>query len=118
MNLNGYQGQIAACYQPDFCFREEQNLMPLIIQDSKWKNDSNKHVYIERIGIQAQPGTVVFVSNSLQDGSGSESQEIKIGLTGIYEANDVRIDQISFDKDTSYDVIIDYILNYDINEGV
>ena len=39
--------------------------MPLIIQDSKWKNDSNKHIYIERIGIQAQPGTVVLVSNSL-----------------------------------------------------
>ena len=118
MNLNGYQGQIAACYQSDFCFREGQDLMPLIIQDSKWKNDSNKHIYIERIGIQAQPGTVVFVSNSLQDGSGSEGQEIKIGSTGIYEANDVRIDQISFDNDTSYDVIIDYILNYNINEEV
>ena len=113
MNLNGYQGQIAACYQPDFCFHEDQKLMSLIIQDSKWKNDSNKHIYIERIGIQAQPGTVVLVSNSFQDGSGSENQEIKIGSTGIYEANDVRIDQIEFKEDTSYDVIIDYILNYD-----
>lgn len=118
MNLNGYQGQIAACYQPDFCFRKEQDLMPLIIQDSKWKNDSNKHIYIERIGIQAQPGTVVLVSNSLQDGSGRENQEIKIGSTGIYEANDVRIDYIEFIENTSYDVIIDYILNYNIKEGV
>lgn len=113
MNLNGYQGQIAACYQPDFCFHEGQNLMPLIIQDSKWKNDSNKHIYIERIGIQAQPGTVVLVSNYFQDGTTGEEQEIKIGSTGIYEANNVRIHLIKFIEDTSYDVIIDYILNYD-----
>ena len=111
---NGYQGQITTSNQPGYVFRANQDLMDLIIQDSKWTSSPSTIIYIERIGIQAQPETVVLLTNRSSSSliSGQITTSIKIGKTGLYEANDVQINHIAFQNDTQ-NVIIDYIINYE-----
>ena len=120
MEINGYQGQITAASQPNYSFLANADIMPLIINDYKnIPNKNNKLFYLERIGIQAQPETVVLLASTVlgeNNINGNQEQRIKIGKTGLYEANDVHIIGIKFEQNTLHDVIIDYIIKFD--EGV
>ena len=115
MGVNSYQGQITAASQPNSCFPANTSLMPLIIADYTDEvvgGKQGKTFYLQRIGIQAQPDTVVSVDNYKKGSIFPIQTNIKIGSTGIYEANDVQISDIKFVEDSSYDVIIDYIVKY------
>lgn len=115
MGVNSYQGQITAASQPNSCFPANMSLMPLIIADYTDEivgGKQGKTFYLQRIGIQAQPDTVVSVDNYKKGSIFPIQTNIKIGSTGIYEANDVQISDIKFVEDSSYDVIIDYIIKY------
>lgn len=116
MGVNSYQGQLAASSQSNYSFPAYTDLMPLIIADYKDdpNNQNNRIFYLKKIGIQAQPETVVRLTNSNFGAAQPFTADIRIGKTGFYEANNVHITGIQFLEDTSYDVIIDYIIKYDI----
>ena len=98
MSINGYQGQFyARDIDNEHGFHkianngEAINLFSNIIEGTD---------YINRLGICAPPGTVAII----------DGQQIKIGKTGIYEIENVKITSLSFNADTPLDAIVDYIV--------
>ena len=93
--MNGYQGQIRALDQNGHTFPANQNIYNLIQQDTI---DSIR--YIKKISITAPEGTRMELNEN----------QIRIGKTGIYEAEDLQITSFIFLDNTSSDVIIDFIV--------
>lgn len=121
--LKSYQGQIASIKQTDqnYTFPYGINLFDLAIENSVFKdqkNNSEKTFIISRIGIQTDPGNVVILNNYIAGTSDPALTDviIKIGKTGIYQANDVKINNIVFQKPQEQEntgvknTIIDYII--------
>ena len=108
MGTNGFQGQIAALVYNGKKFPGERDLFSDIKNASKFNQQTptNKNCFLSRIGIQANPGDVVTIKFINDD----RQNKIKIGKTGIYEAEDVRIKYLSFDTDSDKNAIIDYII--------
>lgn len=94
MGYNGYQGQIRAIDQPNGYFIRGNEIFTLIQQDT-----SINTAYIEKIGIQTYPGTLIRLNG----------QTIEIGKTGMYETDEVEITSIQFPENSPKNVIIDYI---------
>ena len=99
MGYNGYQGQIRAMDQPNGYFiggnsQTAQEIFTLIQQDT-----SITTAYVEKIGIQTYPGTLIRLNG----------QTIEIGKTGMYETDEVEITSIQFPENSPKNVIIDYI---------
>ena len=94
--INGYQGQIAAINQQDKVFHANQNLFDIIAEEF----ETGKNYIIKRLGIQALPNTNLILN----------SIPVTIGKTGIYEVDDVRINQILLTTDSNSDMIIDYVI--------
>lgn len=99
MGLNGYQGQICAADQNNRCFAANQEIFTLIQDLAHVEVD-----YLERVGIQAPPGTMILINNST-------ASKIEIGKTGLYEADDVEITSLKFLEDSPESVIIDFIIS-------
>ena len=108
MGTNGFQGQIAALVYNGKKFPGERDLFSDIKNASKFNQQTptNKNCFLSRIGIQANPGDVVTIKFVNDD----RQTKIKIGKTGIYEVEDVRIKYLSFDADSDKNAIIDYII--------
>ena len=94
--INGYQGQITSIIQPE-SFVVNENIFDKIIEKEA---EDGKNYVIQRLGIQALPGTVVKLN----------SISVKIGKTGIYEIDDVEITSIKLQQALEKDMTIDYIL--------
>lgn len=102
---NGYQSQFAVINQPkinDEYYQLPQDIFDIIAEEAMFS------CVIERIGIQADPGTIVKLGLLGQ----SELVQITIGKTGIYEVGGVQINSIIFDETTppNENTIIDYIV--------
>lgn len=121
--LKSYQGQIASIKQGNwnYTFPYNINLFDLAIENSIFKdqkNNSEKTFIISRIGIQTDPGNVVILNNYIAGTSDPALTDviIEIGKTGIYQANDVKINNIVFQKPEEQEnigvknTIIDYII--------
>ena len=94
--LNGYQGQIRAIDQQAGYFLADQEIMDLIALQC-----NNYYAgFISRLGIQA-PEKSVFLING---------EAIEMGKTGMYEINNVIINSLLFEENSSSDVVIDYII--------
>ena len=93
--MNGYQGQIRALDQNGHTFPANQNIKSLIQQESVGSVE-----YIKKISITAPEGTKMKLNEN----------QIRIGKTGIYEAEDLQITSFVFLDNTSSDVIIDFIV--------
>lgn len=93
--MNGYQGQIRALDQNGHTFPANQNIKSLIQQESVGLVE-----YIKKISITAPEGTKMMLNEN----------QIRIGKTGIYEAEDLQITYFAFLDNTSSDVIIDFIV--------
>lgn len=93
--MNGYQGQIRALDQDGHTFPANQNIKSLIQQQSVGSVE-----YIKKISITAPEGTKMMLNEN----------QIRIGKTGIYEAEDLQITYFAFLDNTSSDVIIDFIV--------
>lgn len=93
--MNGYQGQIRALDQDGHTFSANQNIKSLIQQESVGSVE-----YIKKISITAPEGTKMMLNEN----------QIRIGKTGIYEAEDLQITYFAFLDNTSSDVIIDFIV--------
>lgn len=107
MGTNGFQGQIAALVYEGKKFPSGRNLFNDIKNASKFNQQTptSKNCFLSRVGIQANPGDIVninFVNN--------DPTQIKIGKTGIYEVEDVKITFLSFINDSDKNAIIDYII--------
>lgn len=76
-------------------FKANQELFNLIQH-----NAERSIMYIKHIGIQAPQGTVLSLNTNT----------IEIGLTGIYENDNIALRSIFFYTDVAEDVIIDYII--------
>ena len=87
--MNGYQGQIRAFDQSGHTFPANQNIKPLISVR-----------FIKKISITAPQGTKMKLNE----------KQIRIGKTGIYEAEDLQITSFVFLENTSSNVIIDFIV--------
>ena len=96
MALNGYQGQLRAVSQPNQMFSANQQLYDLML------DQANIDVaYVSRIGIQyKQRYPVHFAIND---------QQFEMGITGIFEASDIRMTSFKFLQDVDHDAIIDFI---------
>ena len=102
---NGYQSQFAVINQPKNSNNQYQipnDIFDIIIEEA------NFPCIVERIGIQADPGTKIQLG--LQGNTTNIS--ITIGKTGIYEVGGVEINSIIFDETTppNLNTIIDYII--------
>lgn len=108
MGTNGFQGQIAALVYEGKKFPSGRNLFNDIKNASKFNQQTptGKNCFLSRVGIQANPGDIVNI-NFVND---QNLIPIKIGKTGIYEIEDVRIQYLSFDADSDKNAIIDYII--------
>lgn len=95
MGVNGYQGQIRACDQADYCFKANQEIMTLIKNDVSVTASS-----LSKIAIWAPP-TTRFKLNGTQ---------VQMGKTYVYELDNVEITSIQFVKDSPRQVIIDYLI--------
>ena len=107
MGANGFQGQITALIYSNNKFPKNRNLFNDIKDASKFNQQTSvdKNCFLSRIGVQANPGDIIkinFVNN--------DPTQIKIGKTGIYEVEDVKITFLSFINDSDKNAIIDYII--------
>lgn len=113
--LKSYQGQIASIRQPNFSFPQDNNLFNLMKQNSIFKEDESqeKTFIISRIGIVTEPGNIVSLGNYVAGSSFNDMVNIEIGKTGIYQANDIKINYVSLQSKNGDEVkntIIDYII--------
>ena len=114
--LKSYQGQIASIRQPNFSL-PQGNLFNLMKQNSIFKGpeQDEKTFIISRIGIVTEPGNIVSLGNYVAGSQFSDEIKVEIGKTGIYQANDIKINFIKFlDKEEheieAKNTIIDYII--------
>lgn len=113
--LKSYQGQIASIRQPNFYFLQNNNLFNLMKQNSIFKEDESqeKTFIISRIGIVTEPGNIVSLGNYVAGSLFNDKVNIEIGKTGIYQANDIKINYVSLQSkngDGVKNTIIDYII--------
>lgn len=116
--LKSYQGQIASIRQPDFFFPQNNNLFNLMKQNSIFKDqESNEKTFIiSRIGIVSDPGNIVSLGNYVAGSLFDDRVNIEIGKTGVYQANDIKINYVSLQNKKDNDegkiknTIIDYII--------
>lgn len=97
MGVNGYQGQICAADQPNGYFAANEEILNLIQNLASVQVD-----YLERIGIEAPPGTEIKINN--------QEHLFQIGKTGFYEVDDVIIQSLKFPINSPKNVIIDFII--------
>lgn len=116
--LKSYQGQIASIRQSNFYFPQNNNLFNLMKQNSIFKEDESqeKTFIISKIGIVSDPGNIVSLGNYVAGSSFSDIVDIEIGKTGVYQANDIKINYVSLknkkdnDEGEIKNTIIDYII--------
>lgn len=117
--LKSYQGQIASIRQSEseFSFPCNEDLFDLMKQNSIFKDqESNEKTFIiSRIGIVSEPGNIVSLGNYVAGSLFSDIVNIEIGKTGVYQANDVKINYVSLqnkkeNENTIKNTIIDYII--------
>lgn len=116
--LKSYQGQIASIRQSNFYFPQNNNLFNLMKQNSIFKEDESqeKTFIISKIGIISDPGNIVSLGNYVAGSSFSDIVDIEIGKTGVYQANDIKINYVSLknkkdnDEGEIKNTIIDYII--------
>lgn len=101
MALNGYQGQLRAVSQPNQKFLANQQLYDLMLAEA-----NIDVAYVSRIGIQyKQRYPVHFMIND---------QEFEMGITGIFEASDIKLTSFKFLEDVDHNAIIDFIFEPNI----
>lgn len=117
-NINAYQGQISSIDHERYGFPLNENLfLTEILPNSIYSNDmaAGADIVLSRIGVQAEPGTMIHLINQKAESEQKKHFSVKIGKTGFYEIDNVQVTGISFTGDNSNlgivkNAIIDYII--------